>query len=49
MPIAQLQEAVRELDKTLELAPKDDVAKKVRDVFAGKGAPPALEKPAPSA
>lgn len=45
--------AVRELNKTLELAPKDEVAKKVRDAIAEKlpksdlpAAPPA-EKPAP--
>jgi tetratricopeptide (TPR) repeat protein len=44
-------QAVRELDKTLELAPKDDVAKKVRDVFGGSPpkspAPPTAEKPGP--
>jgi hypothetical protein len=28
-------QAARELDKTLELAPKDDVAEKVRDAFGG--------------
>jgi tetratricopeptide (TPR) repeat protein len=44
------KQAVRELNKTLELAPKDEVAKKVRDAMAEKlpksELPPA-EKPAP--
>lgn len=30
------KEAIKELDKTLELAPKDEVAKKLRDAFAEK-------------
>ena len=47
------KQAVRELNKTVELAPKDEVAKKVRDAMAEKlpksELPPALpaEKPAP--
>ena len=47
------KQAVRELDKTLELAPKDEVAKKVRDAMAEKlpkselPPPPPAEKPAP--
>ena len=48
------KQAVRELDKVLELAPKDEVAQKMRDQFqgqlkdAGSPAPPAPadEKPA---
>lgn len=47
------KQAVRELDKTLALAPKDEVAKKVRDAMAEKlpksdlPADPPAEKPAP--
>lgn len=45
------KQAVRELDKTLQLAPKDEVAKKVRDAIAEKlpksELPPPAEKPAP--
>jgi Flp pilus assembly protein TadD len=47
------KQAVRELNKTLELAPKDEVAKKVRDMMAEKlpksdvPPPPPAAKPAP--
>jgi len=43
------KEAVRELDKTLELNAKDEGARKVRDIFAAKlGIAPSVPAPSPS-
>jgi tetratricopeptide (TPR) repeat protein len=37
--------AVKQLDKTLKLEPKDDLAQQLRDIMAGKGQPPAKAAP----